>query len=471
MTTTINDQFESELHFSDPSEAALYAQLRAAYQPASRPDHTRKVDSAVFTRMRTTHTRRRTAIGPGLSQRLRQVSLSPVRLASVVLVAVAVATGAGMYLRLSDPPRASAATILRRAAAPDLGSDTANHFVYSVSVTVPSRDYGAGIHTGTASVWVRSGSSGRVLESSQELSPDRLATPNGGGSVPTGFVQQAGQMYVYDAGGKIVFIGESAGRQPWVLPEDIFDGSSLAQDLAGLAQISCCVKVLPRQTLNGIVVDVIRVDGWTDVRPISEVTTLYLDAQTYILQGFDSQSFDSQTPLPVRGARAIQPKVHSGSGGVVSSGVVPAAVGAGQPAPYPGLSWTARLIAKSTVPASDAPRDAFALGAPADATVSVPDPNPASAGFSEFDATCDSTAEPRNWVAGQSLLSLCQATEPGLTAERLVSALAASDRNLLSTAVTAGQITPQQMSDAWTALESRLRELVTETDGLLLKLD
>src|SRR5262249_26529649 len=115
----------------------------------------------------------------------------------------------------------------------------------------------------------------------------------------------------------------------WAVPNEVFDGASVAQSLSTLAQDSPQqVRLLPQQTLDGHIVDVVEVDGW--VQGPAQRTVFYFDAQSYVLRGFDATSLDPSYPMP---------------------------------------SWQARFSAATTMAASAVPPQTFALAAPATAMV------------------------------------------------------------------------------------------------------
>jgi hypothetical protein len=204
----------------------------------------------------------------------------------------------------------------------------------------------------------------------------------------------------------------------------VFDGASAAQSLSALAKDSPQqVRLLPRQTLDGATVDVIEVDGWTE-RP-AQRTTLYFDAQTYVLRGFDTSSLDASYPTP---------------------------------------SWQARLSSYENMAATAVPPHTFALDAPSTATI-----HPLDLGgpeFSTFTAaiatTCHSAVNPKELLrSGQSLLAGCQVTAPGVTAPDLVAALAAPQKAVLDVASSAGVLTSAQAADYLTGLQAQLTTWIT----------
>jgi hypothetical protein len=77
---------------------------------------------------------------------------------------------------------------------------------------------------------------------------------------------------------------------------------------------------------------------------------------------------------------------------------------------------------------------------------------------------CQTTAaalEAARQAGGQSILAICQRTNPSATAESLVAALTAAIKAKLDTLVTAGQLTAAQESDMLAAMRTKLTYLVT----------
>jgi hypothetical protein len=214
--------------------------------------------------------------------------------------------------------------------------------------------------------------------------------------------------------------GQMRGYPSWVVPNEVFDGASVAQSLSTLAQASPQqVRLLPQQTLDGHTVDVVEVDGW--VQGPAQRTVFYFDAQSYVLRGFDATSLDPSYPMP---------------------------------------SWQARFSAATTMAASAVPPQTFALAAPATAMVRLDFGGPAFG--PTLVATCHFNAMTKGSLrSGHSVLSVCQATAPGVTAPGLVAALAAPDKATLDAAVAAGVITPAQAAVYLSQVQDQLTAFVT----------
>jgi hypothetical protein len=203
----------------------------------------------------------------------------------------------------------------------------------------------------------------------------------------------------------------------------VLDGAGIAQSLGALQQRSPQrVQLLPEQTLDGVRVDVLQVDGWTD-RP-AQRTTFYFDAQSYLLRGFDAVSNDPS---------------------------------------YPTAAWQARLSSYATAPAVSVPAQTFTLNAPATARIYVRFPD-----LSVFAPACHSSANVKDILktGQQSLLAACQATAPAVTRANLVDAFLAPTRRALDAAAAAGQITAAQEAGGLAQQQAWLNTFVTSTGGV-----
>lgn len=387
----------------DPATARAVATLDRAYAATPRPPLRAAMDKAVYAAMATP----RASMAPA-PRRWRDWLVAPRRrLAALAMALLLALSGAAGYLRLSTPTPVSAQTVLRHAAAA-LAPGQAAHLTYTVAVSGGVK--GAG--TGTADVWLQAGANGAPSLSAQTLNVAGVNDPVGR------YVQVGDQVYAYDSSHNAILLGPEARENPsWVLPNDIFDGASIARYLSSLAPRSPNVRLLSPQTLDDHSVDVVEVDGWAN-RP-GQRTILYFDAQSYLLRGFDASSLDPSYPTP---------------------------------------SWQVRLSAGATMDASAVPSGTFTLNAPATARVYPPrpalDPN-------AFAAACHSSANVKDLLkSGQSLLTACRATAPGMTAQSLLAALTAPAKTSLDAAVAAGVITPAQEAGSLTMLAVRLTPMI-----------
>jgi hypothetical protein len=387
----------------DPATARAIADLHCAYA-ATPPAHlSGAMDRAVGAAMavpRDTHS--------PVPHR-RRVALRLISLGAALLLALG---GAGGYLHFSSSTPVSAQTVLRHAAAA-LAPGQVSHLTYTVTVSGDHK--GAG--TGTAEVWIQANASG-----SPDLSAQTLTMSNNGAAPVGRYVQVGDQVYAYDASHDAILLAQEARENPsWVLPNNIFNGAGIAQYLSALApQSPQRIQLLPQQTLDGHLVDVVRVDGWTD-RP-AQRTILYFDAESYLLRGFDASSLDPSYPTP---------------------------------------SWQVRLSAAATMAATAVPSGTFTLNAPATARVYPPQPDLAA-----FGAVCHSGANVKGLLkSGQSLLAACRATAPGVTASILVAALAAPAKATLDAAAAAGVITPAQEAGSLVWLNAQITSMVVGTAG------
>lgn len=392
------------MEHDDPATRCAGAILDRAYAATPPPHLGAAMDRAVYAAMVASHS----ALAPA-PRRWRGWLVAPRRRLTALAMALLLAlSGAAGYLRLSTPTPVSAQTVLRHAAAA-LVPGQAAHLTYTVAVSGGIK--GAG--TGTAEVWLQAGANGMSNLSAQTLNGAGNADPLGR------YVQVGDQVYAYDASHNAILLGPEARENPsWVLPNDIFDGASIAQYLSSLAPRSANVRLLSPRTLDGHSVDVVEVDGWAN-RP-GQRTILYFDAQSYLLRGFDASSLDPSYPTP---------------------------------------SWQVRLSASATMDASAVPSGTFSLNAPVTARVYPPrpalDPN-------AFAAACHSSADVKDLLkSGQSLLAACRATAPGMTAQSLLTALSAPAKASLDAAVAAGVITPAQEAGSLAMLATQLTPMIS----------
>lgn len=425
------DPFEEQ---ADGVMRRALADLDAAYAAAPPPRLCEDMDRAVYARM--------TALGGGRTAPRRSF-LPPwrrpagVRLRLVSLVAallLALSAALSGYLRVDSPTPVNAQTVRilhRAAAALHLAPNQAAHATYSVTVSTngngPGDTNGKGSLTGTADVWVQTDGSGAPA-----LSAQTLTMPKSG--MTSRFTQMGQDVYAYNPemrGDNTITINAARAYPSWLVPADIFEGSSVAQELSALATRSPQrVRLLPQQTLDGYTVDAIEVDGWTN-RP-AQRTIFYVDAQSYVLRGFDASSQDPSYPMP---------------------------------------SWQARLNSYTTMPAAAVPSGTFTLNAPATARVHLPDlgdPAAFKTLANAFAATCHSSGDVNLKMllsSGQSLLAACQATTAGTSQADLVAGLSAPQKAAVDVAVAASQITQAQATDSLAALDAWLSTWITTVGG------
>jgi hypothetical protein len=374
--------------------------------------------------------------------------------------------------RLGAPALVSAQTVLSRAAAAmRLAPNRAAHLIYRVAVTPPADKAAhavpllpakggavqlppAGPAQSTTDVWVQADAHGAPTMSSQTLTAfgahveesgdvahqsaaRRHALDSGkdreAGGLPliAHYVQVGGRVYGYDHGNNAIVIPGTHDQHPgWMIPNDALDGGSVAQDLSALAQRSPGqVQVLPPQSLDGIGVDVLQVNGWADAPGMR--TTFYFDAQSFVLRGFDAVSIDPAYPTP---------------------------------------SWQVRLDSYTTVDVAAVPPHTFTLNAPADARVE-PFRLDLVTYVPVFAVTCHSTLGVRQLeqiltAKQQTLLIACQVTAPAVSRDALVAALLAPNRGALDGALSSDQITPAQEDAALAAQQQWLTAFVTTPGGV-----
>jgi hypothetical protein len=177
------------------------------------------------------------------------------------------------------------------------------------------------------------------------------------------------------------------------------------------------VRLLGQQTIDGMTVDAVQVDGWPDGGSLR--TTFYFDANRHLLRGFDVVNTEHSSDAP---------------------------------------SYQVRLIRTETMAAAAVPAGTFMLNAPAGALVEPPTPATdalphRSPGFGK-----------ELLLQGESPLQICQASNPGMTADELVAALLGSTKAELDAGVAAGQITAAQEAAAMAGEKAELEQFVTATN-------
>jgi hypothetical protein len=307
---------------------------------------------------------------------------------------------------------ASAESLLRRAAAITFEPDQARHLVYDITMTLSGR-----VARGTGEIWIATDAAGKPIEATETLRMAKSAAAQQ--MIVERDQQTASGTYTYDGTHNVVVI-PSRNDPSWTarttptlpLPVYLFDGATVAQRVGDIAaQGAAGVHLLPQRTVDGVTVDAVRVNGWPNGASIS--TTLYFDAGTHLLRGFDSRGTDPTYDSPV---------------------------------------WRVRLATQTTTSRQAAPADAFALGAPPSAQVSPPPP-----ALRALPALCG--RQPKLlFASGQTVLSVCQTQHPGLTEDALVNALIGSAPRDLNAAVKAGAITTSQ---AHAALQAQRRQIMT----------
>jgi hypothetical protein len=326
--------------------------------------------------------------------------------------------GLASYSHIGTPTPVSAQAVLRHAAIIRMPANEAEHLTYAVTVTFPGQDSGkaTGAHTGTAEVWIESNGSGTPTISSQTLT---LAVKN----IYSRYIQENGDTYSYDPelrNDNTILLGSDARIDPgWLVPNHMFDGATVAQYLNQPSQQQG-VQLLPQQTLDGHLVDVVQVGGGPNRPALRSI--FYFDAHSYLLRGFDATAVDSSYPIP---------------------------------------EWRVRLTSSASMSASSAPANAFRLSAPASATVQIPPPD--AAGFlTAFESTCKSSINFKQALgSGRTPLAVCRESDPGVTQAELVDALVAPFRQDLNRAVAVQQISPLQAQQGLQDIQARMTQLVT----------
>jgi hypothetical protein len=333
---------------------------------------------------------------------------------AVALAGAAIAAAVAVLGLAGTAGTASAETVLRHAAAVRFAADEAVHLDYSVQVTLSART-----SSGTGDVWVETDANGTPTLVAETLSLRKLP------SAPPQLVERAIEtpagVYTYAAGHNAIEIPSHTvsslpPQSPTVpLPAFLFNGATVAQRLQQLgAGAQGGARLLGQRTLDGFTVDAIQVDGWPNGDSLR--TIFYFDAQSHLLRGFDVANTDAS---------------------------------------YDAASWQVRLASEQTTRADSVPSSTFKLNAPADAWVQT-----AGSAGDVLARLCPANLKPL-LIQGQSLLTACRSTTPGLTEDALVAALSGSSKTDLDSAVAAGQITPDQAAQALASQQTQLRAFVT----------
>jgi len=385
-------------------------------------------DEAVRARLRV-RLMRQAAEPPARRSRLsrRVFPQSRVRLAGALAIALLI-VGLASYTSLTErsslsgPTAASAATILHAAAASGLMPGEAGHYVYSFTVSGPGVEGPPG--EGTVEAWINRSASVSISAQTVSLGGSKAEGRNLSHSSLVGqFVELGRDLFGYDAAHNALSLPSDRNAAPAiVLPNEVYDGAALASTIEQLAARGSRVVALPPQTLEGVPVDVVQADGVLD-RPALRLT-LYFDAQTHVLRGFDAASDDPSYPTP---------------------------------------SWQARLQSETTMPASSVPPGTFALHLPAGTRVEERLRGALPAACGGITVGLDRGSSPSSGAkpATVSPLAVCQQHDPSLTANQLAAALAKEPDAQLEQAVAADILSAQDASAARVMLQSQLAMLVT----------
>jgi hypothetical protein len=412
---------------SDERTTALLEDLRRLGEPDARDQRFRErlgqslLADAVAGAGRLEHQRANSGLSPWRSRqrvaarggrRFGALAISALALGAFVLVMTFPFGGGG---------GASAEALLRRAAAITFEPDQARHLVYQVTMTLPSH-----VATGTGEIWIATDAAGKPVEATETL---RLAkTATGPQLVVERDQQTALGTYSYDGTHNTIVV-PSRNDPSWTarntstlpLPVYLFDGATVARRVADLAaQGAAHVQLLPQRTIDGVTVDAVQVAGWPNGASIT--ATLYFDAGTHLLRGFDSHGTDPSYASPV---------------------------------------WRVRLSQQTSGPRATAPANSLALDAPASARVDPPPP--AGAALPQL---CG--RQPKLLLAsGRTVLDVCQTKHPGLTEDALVNALVGSAQQDLAAAVKADAITPTQADAALRAQRAQIIAMLTSNRPLM----
>lgn len=277
--TTPSDRYADLLEGQhDPALARLIGDLDRALHapppPASlRPALQRELQrrATVSQRPRLPHARGL----PGLP--LRRWALSVVAAALVAL------GGVVGYLRLAAPIPVSAAQIILHKAATALrggGPNGVAHAVYVITDPKGVNVFGTTVPTATLDLWSQGDADGAVIRQALAFT-DSKGRPLGGRTILTGRTATT-----YDPSANTVMTGTLASDSGGAGVANPFDPAQLAQ----LSQGSDLhARLLPRQTLDGVPVDVVAVNR-SATNPASGTITFYIDARTYVPRRIDVPS-------------------------------------------------------------------------------------------------------------------------------------------------------------------------------------
>jgi hypothetical protein len=355
---------------------------------------------------------RRSRQGLGARRHFGALAVPALILAAFVLV---------MTFPFGSHSGASAEALLRRVAAITFEPNQARHLVYDVTMTLDGH-----VAAGNGEIWIATDAAGTPVNATETLRLAKSAAP------PPMVVERDQQTslgtYTYDGIHNTIVI-PSRNDPSWTarntstlpLPVYLFDGANVAQRVAGLAhQGAARVQLLPQRTIDGVTVDAVQVDGWPTGASIR--TTLYFDAGTHLLRGFDSHGTDPSYDSPV---------------------------------------WQVRLSQQTSGPRTTAPADALALDAPPSARVDPPPPADAA-----LPRLCG--RQPKLLLAsGQTVLNACQTKHPGLTEDALVNALVGSAQQDLTAAVKSGAITRTQADAALRVQRAQIIAMLTSKRPLM----
>jgi hypothetical protein len=342
-----------------------------------------------------------------VEDRRRRWHVQPRLSLAVGLAGAAIAAVIAVFGLVGTSGTASADAVLRRAAAVRFAPEQAVHLDYNVQRTLNGRP-----STGTGDVWVETDANGTPTLVAETVS--LRGTPSAAAQLVERAIETPAGVYAYHANDNAIEIPSHAVGPPETptvpLPAFLLNGATVAQRLQQLgADAQGGARLLGQQTLDGFTVDAIQVVGWPDsgLRPI-----FYFDALTHLLRGFDVTDNAE--------------------------------------------SWQVRFVSEQTTRADAVPSSTFKLNAPANAKVQLTGP-----AVDVLARLCPTNNLKLLLAQGQTLLTACRSTTPGLTEDALVTALAESSKTDIDAALAAGQITQAQAAQALATLQTQLRAFVT----------
>lgn len=262
----------------DPALAHLVADIDQALRapappPALRAALRRELDRRTAVAPRAYPPRPRAIVWPLMRRKAPSV-------VAAALVALGILVG---YVRLAAPPPASAAQVILRKATAALrggGPNGVAHAVYVITDPKGVNISGTAVPTATLDLWTQSDASGATLRQALAFT-DGKGRPLGGRTILVGHTATT-----YDPASNTVMTGTLASDSGGAGVANPFDPAGLAQLAQGADRHA---RLLPRQTLDGVPVDVVAVDRSAD-NPANGTVTFYIDARTYVPRRIDFPS-------------------------------------------------------------------------------------------------------------------------------------------------------------------------------------
>ncbi len=276
MTTPPNDYTDLLHGQHDPALAHLVADIDHALRAPAPPPALR------IALQRELH--QRTAVAPRPHRpKARSLSWRPTRRWAASLGAALLLAVSGMigYFRLSPPTPVSAAQLVLRHAAAAFQAvppDQASHAIYTMTPAPPSTGvylFGTTAAMGTLDTWMQLDANGAVAR--------QATTVYSGTTTMVNRIVQTGQVaMIYDARAGTVITTTAPADD--LSSYHMFNAAGLYSLVQAASQGGAQrARLLPQQTLDGYIVDVVEID-----QPHGQqIEKLYIDARTYVLREVD----------------------------------------------------------------------------------------------------------------------------------------------------------------------------------------